>query len=216
VSDITEPDALAIRVLETAARLGFQFYRTGYYSYSEGESWRRSLEQAKRKFDALAEVNARLGLHGAYQNHAGRHVGAYMPDVAFLVDGLDQRWAGCQFDIRHAVVEGGLAWPHGLRIVKDHVRTMPIKDFVWGMRDGRRAVVNVPLGEGVVEFGAFFREVRRHGLTPLVSLHLEYELGGADQGRRELTIPREEVYRAMARDLAKFRELWRASTPDPV
>lgn len=212
VSTVADPASPAdLAVLEAAAGAGFKTYRTGYLSFTAGESWRSSLQRHKATFEQLARVNERLGLHGAYQNHAGTRVGAYLPDLAFLLEGLDPRWVGCQFDIRHAVVEGATAWPAGLGFLAGHIRTIAVKDFRWEQSAGGLRVVDVPLGEGVVDFVKYFKLLRHHGVRPVISLHLEYELGGADGGRRELTIPREQVYAAMTRDLAKVRELWRAS-----
>jgi L-ribulose-5-phosphate 3-epimerase len=212
VSDVTDAiEPASVAVLETAARLGFKAYRMGYYSFIPGVSWRENLDRHRVSLAALAALNARLGLHGAYQNHAGRRVGAYLPDLAYLLEGVDPRWLGCQFDLRHAVVEGGTAWPAGLEWLLPHIRTIPVKDFRWVQRAGGLQVENVPLGEGVVDFPAFFRVLRRAGITPEVSLHLEYDLGGANAGRREITIPREQVYAAMRRDLATVRALWKAS-----
>lgn len=212
VADVTDAsDAKGVAVLETAARVGFKAYRMGYLPFTAGASWRSELERHKSAFAALAKVNERLGLHGAYQNHAGNRLGAYLPDLAYLLEGCDPRWAGCQFDIRHAVVEGGTAWPQGLRWLLPHIRTVAIKDFKWDQRAGGLRVVNVPLGEGVVDFAAYFRQLRAAGVVPVVSLHCEYELGGANAGRREISIPPAAVYQAMTRDLDKLRELWRAS-----
>lgn len=212
VSNVADASVAAdAALLELAARLGFKAYRTGYLSFTEGESWRATLERHQATFGRLAQLNERLGLHGAYQNHAGSRVGAYLPDLAFLLEGLDPRWAGCQFDIRHAVVEGGTAWPVGLGFVARHIRTICVKDFRWEQRPGGLRVIDVPLGEGVVDFVGYFRRLRTLGVRPTVSLHLEYELGGANHGRRELTIARDRVYAAMRTDLAKLQELWRAS-----
>jgi hypothetical protein len=42
-----------------------------------------------------------------------------------------------------------------------------------------------------------------------VSLHCEYDLGGADKGRRELTIPENEVLAAIKQDVATVKNLWK-------
>ena len=54
---------------------------------------------------------------------------------------------------------------------------MPIKDFNWVKNNGKWKPKNVPLGEGMVDFDGYFKELRSYGIRPLVSLHLEYELG---------------------------------------
>ena len=55
---------------------------------------------------------------------------------------------------------------------------MPIKDFNSVRTNGKRKAKNVPLGEGMVDFDGYFKELRSYCILPLVSLHLEHELGG--------------------------------------
>ena len=43
-----------------------------------------------------------------------------------------------------------------------------------------------------------------HFSGPL-QLHFEYPLGGADNGKTSITIPKEEVFAAMKRDLQQLR-----------
>jgi L-ribulose-5-phosphate 3-epimerase len=41
-----------------------------------------------------------------------------------------------------------------------------------------------------------------------VCLHLEYPLGGADQGADKITVDKKVVFDAMKRDLQRVKELW--------
>lgn len=212
VSRITSSeDAVGIRSLEVAAKLGFKHYRYGYFRFQEDISYRQNLRLYRNELEKLAMVNERLGLHGAYQNHAGRNIGSYVTDLALMLDGMDPRWTGCQYDIRHATVEGGTAWPRGLGFLKDHIRTMPIKDFIWEKTGKGWSVKNVPLGEGMVDFDRFFKELRSYGLKPLVTLHTEYDLGGAEKGRTEISWPRKDIFAAMKKDLRFLHRAWEAS-----
>lgn len=204
-------DPVNVQVLNTASELGFQYYRLAYYKFPEDGTWKQNMDKIKATFTRLGKLNKKLGIHGAYQNHSGTGMGSYMPDIAYVLEGADPRWSSCQFDIRHANVEGGTAWPLGLRWVKDHIKTIAIKDYRWEMRDGERKVVNVPIGEGIVDFDKYFKQLRSYSIKPIVSLHLEYDLGGADHGHREITIPREKVYAAMRRDLEGLHKRWKAS-----
>lgn len=204
-------DAVGVKSLEVAADLGFKYYRYGYFNFDEAKSYKDNLIHYRTELDKLAKINKRLGLHGAYQNHAGRNVGSYVTDLAWMLDGMDPRWTGCQYDIRHATVEGGTAWPRGLGFLKEHILTMPIKDFTWAQNDKGWYVKNVPLGEGMVDFNRFFKELRSYGLKPLVSLHCEYDLGGAGKGRTEISIPKSEVLAAMKKDLRYLHRAWEKS-----
>lgn len=212
VSRVTNvDDAVGIQSLKTASSLGFKSYRMGYYKPDATGSLRQNIERVRGQLSGLADFNREHGLHGAYQNHAGEHIGSFVTDLADLLDGLDPRWSGSQYDIRHATVDGGASWPLGLRYLKDHIKTVAIKDFIWKQVGGKWRVVNVPLGEGMVDFDRYFKALRSYGIRPSVSLHLEYDLGGAGKGSRTLTIPKKEVFAAMKRDLRRFHQLWDAS-----
>ena len=206
-------DEVNKRVLNTAADQGIQFYRMGYYDFDENKTWKENLDQHRADMEGLAELNKEHGLHGAYQNHAGNRVGAYITDVVYLLEGLDPKWAGCQYDIRHATVEGGKAWPRGVQWLKDYLSTIVIKDFIWAKhpKTGKYSVMNTPLGEGMVDFIGYFKLLRELNIHPVVSLHAEYELGGANKGARELTISKKQVYKALKKDLEVLRELWQKS-----
>jgi L-ribulose-5-phosphate 3-epimerase len=195
-------------VLKTAGDQGLSYYRLSYYDFEKGETWKQAVDRARVEFAELAKLNAQYGLHGAYQNHAGNHMGSFISDVAYLLDGTDVRWQGAQYDIRHATVEGSTAWPLGLRLLKDHIRTIVLKDFRWEGTDAGLKVVNVPLGEGVVDFKRYFKLLRDLKIDPVVSMHAEYELGGANKGSRQLTWPREKIYAAYRQDLATYHRLW--------
>ncbi|WP_339339976.1 hypothetical protein [Croceitalea sp. MTPC6] len=42
-----------------------------------------------------------------------------------------------------------------------------------------------------------------------VSLHLEYDLGGAEHGDPKITIDKEDVFNQMKKDLTFLRETWK-------
>ncbi len=205
-SDITTVNETSRATLETAAEHGIRFYRLGYYQYSRDKSLDDSLAEIRRQLGALAELNEKLRICGDYQNHAGEgYFGASIWDLWFATRDLDSRWIGSQFDLRHATVEGAMAWPIDLRRVMDRVHTVVAKDFRW-TDDG--TVANCPLGTGLADFPRFFDIVGRTG-APL-TVHYEYPLGGANEGARKLTVPAETVLGAMRRDLAVVRK-WLAA-----
>ncbi len=209
-TDITEASgALNRRVLEMAGVLGFTHYRTGWLTYPDERSLTDSQKAYGEQFKKLESVNREVGLIGCYQNHAGRFVGAPVWDLVPILSHTENSFMGCQYDIRHAVVEGGGSWELGLRRIREYIKTIVIKDFKWGKIDGRWQPVNTPLGEGQVNFDRYFNALRKYNINVPVSLHLEYDLGGAQHGATTITMDKKEVFRRMKKDLDFIQETWK-------
>lgn len=196
-------------VLETASTLGFSHYRTGWLTYPEDKTIAESQALYRQQAKDLELVNKDFGLIGCYQNHAGNHVGAPIWDLPPILSATDNIYLGCQYDIRHAVVEGGSSWELGLRLIKPFIKSIVIKDFKWGQVNGVWKPINTPLGEGMVDFNRYFSLLKKYQINVPISLHLEYELGGAEHGATELTIDKKEVFVQMKKDLSFLKETWK-------
>ena len=209
---ITDPkDELTNKVLDTASKLGFTHYRTGWLKYPEDRSIAESLELYATTLKQLEALNERLGIIGCYQNHAGQYVGASIWDLHQLLQHTSSRHLGSQYDIRHATVESGMNWETDLKLIQPYINSIVIKDFKWGVVDGKWRPVNVPLGEGMVDFNRYFTLLKKYGINVPVSLHLEYDLGGAEHGKSEISIPREEIFGRMKNDLSFIKHAWQAA-----
>ena len=195
-------------VLEIASKLGFTHYRTGWLTYPEDRSIEDSQAIYGQQAAELEALNRNLGLMGCYQNHAGNHVGAPIWDLPPILSATNNEYMGCQYDIRHAVVEGGSSWELGLRQIRPFIKSIVIKDFKWGKVDGEWKPVNTPLGEGMVDFHRYFSLLKKYQINVPVSLHLEYDLGGAEHGASKITIDRRQVFNAMKKDLTFLRNAW--------
>lgn len=161
-------------VLKTAAKLGIKYYRCGNFSYDEKLGIMGSLQKLKPMIKDLADLNQAHGLHGAIQNHSGTRVGGPVWDLYELLKDVDPRWMGVQYDIRHATVEGGQAWPLAFKLLHRWIRCSDIKDFKWMQAPGKATIENVPLGEGIVNFDQYFKLVRELNVGGPMSMHLEY------------------------------------------
>lgn len=201
-TDVIDPDdPLTEPILKTAAQLGIPYYRTAYLNYDRTLGVTKSLDRHRQQLQKLAALNQKYGIHGAYQNHAGTRVGASVWDLWTLLSDIDPRWLGCQYDIKHAVAEGGQSWVNGLDALKTHIRCVDIKDFVWAKKEGKWQNQVVPLGEGMVDFKTYFSLLKQYNFSGPMSIHYEFPLGGAETGQQRLTLPQQVVTTALKRDL---------------
>ncbi|GAB3947737.1 sugar phosphate isomerase/epimerase [Spirosoma harenae] len=204
-------DATDLILLKTAAKLGFQLYRMKWYAYDEKRSVPDSLQGFQKQIRALGELNKTLHLTGCYQNHAGTLVGSSVWEIWEMLKTADPTHMGTQYDIRHATVEGGQSWPTGLRLIQPQIKALTMKDFIWEKKKGKWVVQDVPLGEGMIDFKTYFAFLKRTAIKTPITLHIEYPAGGAEHGATKLTIPQNEVFMAMKRDLNRLKELWQAA-----
>jgi L-ribulose-5-phosphate 3-epimerase len=208
VTAVTDADnPLEVTTLQVAADSGIRYYRMGWLAYDFTRTIQQNLDTFKVKFEKLARLNEKLGIHGGYQNHSGLHVGAPVWDLYDLVKDVNPKYLGVQYDIRHAVTEGGYCWILGMKRVEPWIRTICIKDFVWGKEaKGGWKHQNVPLGEGMVSFDDFLKEYAQLKVEAPVSLHFEYDLGGAEAGKKTTTMDHEKIFGLMKADLDWFRK----------
>jgi sugar phosphate isomerase/epimerase len=202
---IDPADKVNQEVLQTAADQGILYYRTNWLRYPENVNITEFLREGKDKLQSLADYNEKLNLYGAYQNHAGSHyMGAPIWDIAGLLYEINSPHLGNQFDIRHATVEGGQAWPISLNYIHPHINSLVMKDFVWEERNGRWQVVNTPIGKGMVDFPAYCRQLKALDLTAPISMHYEYPMPEEDDSLTEKQ-QLENTKKVMKRDMESVR-----------
>ena len=208
VTAITDPaDPLSIATLQATADSGIKYYRMGWLKYEATKSIQQNLDDHRKTIEKLAEMNEKLGIHGDYQNHSGTSVGSPVWDIYELMKNVNPQYMGVQYDIRHAVTEGGYSWPLGMKRIAPWIKTIDIKDFAWGKNpDGQWKHSNVPLGEGMVNFDEFLKEYAKLKVEAPISIHYEYDLGGAELGKKEITMDPMKIYGMMKKDLNWLRE----------
>jgi len=211
VTDIDLSDVLETeRVLGTASELGIRYYRLASLRYDPGKSIQENLDLHKKTIKKIEKINRKFGIHGCYQNHAGTRVGSPLWDLYRLVKDCDPTYFGVQYDIRHAVCEGGTSWPLAMKLLSPWIKTTDIKDFFWENKDGHWKTTNVPLGNGMVDFDKYLGEYVALGISGPVSIHYEYDLGGAESGKRNPAMNLDEILDYLKSDLnwlkRKFKE----------
>lgn len=211
VTDIVSSDNPETElVLQTASEFGIKYYRMGYLGYDPKLSVMKNLDIHKKTFGKLERINRKFNIHGCYQNHSGTRVGGPVWDIYSLLKDCNPVYMGAQYDIRHAVCEGGVSWPLGMRLLSPWIKTTAIKDFYWKKENGKWIITSVPLGEGMVDFDAYIEEYKTLGISGPVTIHYEYDLGGAESGNKNPTMSREKISGYMTTDLnwlkMKFKE----------
>ena len=208
IVDAQTPHADA--VLRTASGLGIHHYRWGGFTYSYDRDIAQQLDALKPRVHALAELNAKYNMCAMYHTHSGpRQVGAPIWDVWMLVRDEDPRYVSINYDIGHATVEGGYGgWIDSAHLVRKHMRGIALKDFRWTHNEKSGwAPEWCPVGEGMVNFAGFFEILKTAKFSGPVQLHFEYPLGGAEAGKRQFTIPRDQIAASMRHDLEYMRKL---------
>jgi sugar phosphate isomerase/epimerase len=163
-------DPNAESMLRTAAALGIKRYRLGFFRYDLNKSILPQLAELKPVIRDIAAMNRNIKITGMWQNHSGAEmVGATVWDMHSLIKDYPVDELGCVFDIRHAQVEAGEAWPIYFDLMKPHLCALSVKDFRW---EGRKSI-HTQLGKGNVDPG-FFKALQKSDFHGPISVHVEY------------------------------------------
>ena len=207
IVDIRTPHAEA--VIKTASGLGIKRYRWGGFRYDTSKAIPKQIDEFRALSKDLAALNKQYGVCAMYHTHSGPgQFGASMWDIWSVLRDLDNDAVSVNLDLAHATIEGGLGgWINSTRLLTPMTRGVALKDFHWEKNaKGKWDVRWCPMGEGMVNTVQFLKMIKAAGFTGPVQLHMEYdELGGADQGKRTMTISRDEFVRLAKRDVERFR-----------
>jgi len=198
---VTASDPLTEKVLKTASSLGVKHYRLGYYEFDNKAGIWESLQKHKTSLKEVVSLNKKYSMHGGYQNHAGTRVGGPVWDLYELLRDFPPEYAGCQYDVRHAMVEGANAWIVGMRLIAPFIKTLAIKDFTWVSGSGKPRAVTVPMGEGMVNWDLFFKTVKELNISGPMTLHIEYPLLEKSEAQLSLIQQQEIIVRKIKKDV---------------
>jgi sugar phosphate isomerase/epimerase len=195
-------------ILKTMADLGIRHYRWGGFQYVAGQPYAAQLDQMKPRIAKLAALNSRYQAGAMYHTHSGTGVvGASIWDLYILLKDFDPNAVGVNYDVGHAVIEGGVGgWINSFHILGPHLRGIAVKDFIWAEdSSGDWKPQWKPLGEGMVHLPQFFTMIADSGFSGPLQLHFEYRLGGETNSSGSGVVNRDLVYSEMKRDLNKLR-----------
>jgi sugar phosphate isomerase/epimerase len=201
---LTSADDPAARpTLAAMKQLGIRYYKLGYYPYGDAARWEERLRAVKEDLRSLVRLNAEMGVTAGFHNHSGPMVGGALWDSWEVLRGLDPKAVGLYFDPSHATIEGGNhGWKLNFLRAAGRLRMVALKDFVWEKVGGAYRTRWVPLGQGMVRWPEFAALLRGTPFDGPVSLHIEYDPGGATRAARL-----DRALEAAARDLKFLRQL---------
>ncbi|MEM7298607.1 MAG: TIM barrel protein [Bacteroidota bacterium] len=199
-------DANTEKIIKTAARLGISRLRLGWYELDEDLSMDANLELISNKMNEVNDLCARYKVRADYQNHSGDGFGASIWDIREVYKKINPDWLGIRYDVRHATVEGTYSWINDLKIIRQYIKSLDIKDYNWEETEEGLEPGNVPLGDGMVDFRQYANLLKELDIQGDITLHLEYPLGGAEHGERKLTIDPAIVLDAIKKDLLYIKK----------
>ena len=199
--------ALDRNVLETAHDLDYEYYRTAWLKYKSDDDIIETVEKANKQFSELSLLNKKIGITGGYHNHSGHYVGSAIWDLHKALENTTNSHLGCQYDIMHATVEGGENWEVGFNLIKPYINTLVVKDFKWGKVNNKWKRIFTPLGEGMVDLKRYFELLKQNNIYVPISIHVEYDLGGAEHGGIP-NISNKEVFKRIKHDLDFVKRMW--------
>jgi len=195
-------------ILKAASELGIRHYRFGGFKWAPDQPLATQIEGFKPRLAKLAALNQRYGMTAMYHTHSGAGlVGASIWDLRIIMHDLNPKAVGVNYDVGHATVEGGAGgWIASFRVLGSFLRGIAVKDFIWA-KDSKGEWKDqwTPIGEGMVKLDQFFRMVAATDFDGPLQIHYEYPIGGANNGSAKITMPREEVFAIMKKDLVKVR-----------
>ena len=194
-------------VLKTAKDLGYKYYRSAWFKY-KNDAIIETVNNAKSTIKKLEELNKNIGIAGSYHNHSGAYVGSAVWDLYEIIKDASPKNFGAQYDVMHATLEGGKNWETGFNLIKPFINTLVIKDFKWEKVNNKWKPVYTPLGEGMVDFKKYFSLLKKNNINVPISLHVEYDLGGAEHGGIP-TMKNAEIFKKIKKDVDFIRKTWK-------
>ena len=205
VTNILQADALSERVLKTATAEGIKHYRMGWYHLEMQKDIMAQVETFGQQMKGLADLNKKYQISGEYQNHGGQYLGAAVWDLQPIFKNINSPLLGCQYDVNHATAESGANWETGFRLIAPYIKSIAIKDFKYELKDGKLLKVGCPLGEGSIDWKKYLQLLKQYQINVPITMHFEYDLGGAENGLRTIKIDKKVILDAMKKDLTLLK-----------
>jgi sugar phosphate isomerase/epimerase len=204
-------DQTAYPILAITGHTQVHLYRLGFWPYSAvpgaPPDIPRRLAQVRADLSSLIAMGRNYQMTAMFPNRAGGYVGEALWDAQAIIGDMDPQSIGYYFDPSQATAEGGVSgWEIALRLALPRLKAVAVQDFTWAKTGSSWKMQMCPLGDGVVDWPAFFRILAEARFTGPISVHQEY--------------PAQDELGAMAKDLEfvrkQVRQAWGMGAPNPA
>jgi L-ribulose-5-phosphate 3-epimerase len=179
LTTINEPTAYAI--LAITGHTQVHLYRLGFWPYGlnrtpAASDIPRRLAQVRNDLAGLIAYGQRAEMVAMFPNRAGAYVGEALWDAQSIIGDMDPQWIGYYFDPSQATAEGGVSgWEIALRLALPRLKAVAVQDFTRVKEGNAWKMQMCPMGEGVVDWAAFFGILEQARFTGPISIHMEYQ-----------------------------------------
>jgi L-ribulose-5-phosphate 3-epimerase len=160
----------AYPILAITGHTQVHLYRLGFWPYGAGDIPRR-MAQVRTDLTGLLALGRSYQMAAMFPNRAGGYVGEALWDVQAIVGDMDSQWIGYYFDPSQVAGDMEIA----LRLVLPRLKAVAVQDYIWLKAGNAWKMQMCPLGEGMVDWPAFFRILAEAKFTGPVSIHQEYQ-----------------------------------------
>lgn len=183
-TSITDADETARTLLATAADLGIDRVKLGYFRYKKFGEMRREIDAVKKRIDGIAKLAKPFGVLPCVHIHSGNFIPSHGTHLYELIKDFDPQDVGAYVDPQHMTKEGGVdGWRQGLDLLAPWIALSSMKNFAWEKtkRDERGQqgwrTINVPVADGVAPVQDYITSLHKLGYRGVISMHSEYKGG---------------------------------------
>jgi len=173
----TSPNDPTVRLgFAVGGEMGIPVFRPGEWKYGVAGDIEQRTAAIQRDLMGFASLGSQTHMAIALHNGTGDAFGASVWDLQMSIRGVDPRLIGYDFDIGYATAHGGREGAAAaLRMALPRLRMATVRDCVWSKAaDSTWKITQCPLGEGMVDWPAFFAALSRVRFTGPLMLAVEY------------------------------------------
>jgi sugar phosphate isomerase/epimerase len=179
---ITDADADAERLLATAAEVGVDRIKLGYYRYTTFGKLSRELKQVRQRIAGVVKLAGRYNVLPCIHIHSGNFIPSHGTQLFQLIEDFTPEEVGAYVDPLHMALEGGRdGWRQGLDLLAPWIALCSVKNFDWtkDKRDKHGQQLwrtrTVPPADGICPLPQFVDALKTLNYKGPYSLHSEYK-----------------------------------------